>query len=258
MPELPDVEGFRRYLARYALRRKIRQVRVLDPTQLRNATERMLRHAVTGRYFRSPARHGKWLIAPVDGVTLLMHFGMTGTLKWTARPEPPHPHDRLMFVLAGGVLRYRNLRKFGGIWLARSAAEVKTLLQPLGPDALRVSRDEFQDRLADSRARLKAALMDQRLVAGLGNLLVDEILWQAMMNPLRSAATLTTGERGRLFTVMRRVLAKSVPTGRVPGYASWLTGARRPGGDCPRCGRVLRRAKLATRTSYWCPRCQAD
>jgi formamidopyrimidine-DNA glycosylase len=166
MPELPDVEGFRRYFSRYALGSKIRKVKVLDPTQLRNAMPPMLRHALKGRRFKSPTRHGKWLIAPADGVALLMHFGMTGLLKWTARIEPGHPHDRLMFELASGVLRYRNLRKFGGIWLARSAlarsaVEVKTLLKPLGPDALGISRAEFQKRLARSRARLKPALMDQ-------------------------------------------------------------------------------------------------
>src|SRR4051812_24635685 len=119
MPELPDVEGFRRYLARHAKGRSIERVEVLDPEIVRNRRPQALGRALKHNRFGMPERHGKWLIAPVADVELLLHFGMTGELRWSDDRDGRHLHDRVVFVCDGGELRYNNMRRFGGIWLAR-------------------------------------------------------------------------------------------------------------------------------------------
>jgi formamidopyrimidine-DNA glycosylase len=257
MPELCDVEGFRRYLARFAAGRRIESVAVADPPLVRNATPAALGRGLAGRRFGRPERHGKWLIAPVAEAAVLFHFGMTGRLAWSTREHERHPHDRVVFGLAGGELRYRNMRRFGGVWLARSADERAELLAPLGPDAMDVDAEALNRILAGRHRGMKSALMDQELIAGLGNLLTDEILWRARIEPRRPAAELTAARVARLHEAMVEVLRVGNRRGRVPPERGWLTGARDGrDGRCPRCGAGLRRATIAGRTTVWCPRCQ--
>jgi len=262
MPELPDVERFRRFFRANAAGRTVGALRA-DPTILRNCTPRTLSAALRGRRFDEPARHGKWLIAWTDGPALLMHFGMTGYLLWaddegSTRTEP-HRHDRLVIRFdEGGELRYRNMRKLGGLWLAHDPDEVSGLLGTLGPDALSVGRAEFLRLLARRRGGLKAALMDQTLLAGVGNLMADEILWQARLHPTHPVESLTAEERLQLHSALRRILRQAVAT---EDYAEnrpgWLLHVRgRPGASCPRCRGPLSRMVAAGRTTYFCQRCQ--
>jgi formamidopyrimidine-DNA glycosylase len=256
MPELPDVEGFRRVLADNAVGRAVEGVEVLDRAMLRNTTPQGLGRALKGRRLEEPVRHGKWVIAPVQGPVVLMHFGMTGFLEWTGDGDERHRHDRIVFRCGGGVLRYRNMRRFGGIWLARDHRERDDLLGALGPDAEAVDRREFDALLSRRRGGIKAALMDQTVIAGLGNLLVDEILWRARVHPRRQVSSLDR-RRDALFTAMQETLSESIPTGRVPPREGWLTQVRdRRDAACPRCGARLRKSTVAGRTSRWCPRCQ--
>jgi formamidopyrimidine-DNA glycosylase len=258
MPELPDVEGFRRVLAEHSNGERVRRVRVRDAGVIRDASPRRLDRAVRGRRFRPPRRHGKWLIAPTEGgPTVLLHFGMTGSLSWHDKEEPEHRHDRVVFELGGGELRYRDMRKLQGVRLAGDAAEVDRTLGELGPDALDISRKRFDEQVTTRRGGLKSALTDQTVIAGLGNLLADEICWQAKINPTRPARDLDGAERSRLYRAMRRVLRESVKDERVPPRRRWLTGARDdPGATCPRCHTRLSRSRVGGRATLWCPRCQ--
>src|SRR5579862_6339946 len=131
MPELPDVEGFRRHLARYAAARMVDRVDVLDRLLVRNRTPRSLAQALDGRRFGNPERHGKWLIVPVGEVQMLMHFGMTGRLRWSSSGDRDR-YDRVVFVCEGGELRYSDMRRFGGVWLARDDRERERTTGPLG------------------------------------------------------------------------------------------------------------------------------
>jgi len=256
VPELPDVEGFRRIFARKATGKTVRAVR-LDARAGRNVTPTALDRALRRRTFDRPARRGKWLIAPAgEWPVLLLHFGMTGDLEWRKCGTEPSPHDRLRLSLTGGELVFRDMRRLGGVWLARDQRELEKLLGRLGPDALEATRSEFLGRLDRRRGSAKAALMDQSVVAGLGNLTVDESLWRARIAPRRYLASLASAERVRLHRSIREVLDASVKVGRVPDPARWLTGARRRGGVCPRCRTSLRRETVAGRTTYWCPSCQ--
>jgi formamidopyrimidine-DNA glycosylase len=260
MPELPDVEGFRRVLVSCAQGRVVRRVDVRDAGVLRGVSARRLGEALEGRRFTEPERHGKWLLARTGGPTVLLHFGMTGRLL-CARPEDPvEPHDRVLFELSGGHrLHYRDQRKLQGLWLAEDDSGVARMLERQGPDALAVGRTGFEDVLSGRRGHIKTTLTDQSVLAGLGNLLADEILWRAGLHPGRRAGDLTESECRRLYTHMRRTLRSAVDAGCVPPREAWLTGHRDdPDPVCPRCGAHLRRTRMAGRGTVWCPRCQPD
>jgi formamidopyrimidine-DNA glycosylase len=257
MPELPDVEGFRRYLAKHAQGRRIVRIDVPDPEIVRNRSPQALGRALAGATFAPPDRHGKWLIAPAGDVELLLHFGMTGELRFAADDGERRPHDRAVFVCEGGELRYNNMRRLGGIWLASDRAERDRVTGPLGPDAATVGRAEFERLLRARRGGVKAALMDQRLVAGVGNLLSDEIMWRAHVHPATPVPSFSPARLRRLYEALHAAVSESIQYGRVPHGTRWLTRVRDDReARCPRCATRLRRTTIAGRTACWCPRCQ--
>ncbi|HEX6513160.1 MAG TPA: DNA-formamidopyrimidine glycosylase family protein [Chloroflexota bacterium] len=256
MPELPDVEGFRRELARDALGRLIQRVEVTDSGVLRNVGAAMLHRALRGEHIARPERHGKWLLARTTGPTVMLHFGMTGSLCWWPNEGERHRHDRVIFVLDKGELRYRDMRKLRGLWLARGVEDEQRIMGRQGPDATQVNAAELRQRLGARGRMLKPALMDQRLIAGLGNLLADEMLWHARLLPERDTTSLAEQDWQRLHRAMRKILRESIPEGCVPDKEHWLTGHRHDR-LCPRCRTELRRKPIGGRTSYWCPRCQS-
>jgi formamidopyrimidine-DNA glycosylase len=257
MPELPDVEGFRRFIAKHAVGREVTGVGVLDPVLVRNASPQSFEEALRGQRFESPRRHGKWLMAPVGDVEVLMHFGMTGTLTWSESGSERHRHDRIVFICGHRELRYNNMRRFGGVWLAHNPGERSAVTGPLGPDATSLTERQFEDLLAGRRGSLKAALMDQRLIAGLGNLMSDEIAWRARMHPAAPVSRLSRRRRQRVYEELSAVVSESTRYGRVPHGQRWLTRVRDDRhASCPRCGTPLRWATIAGRTACWCPRCQ--
>jgi formamidopyrimidine-DNA glycosylase len=260
VPELPDVEGFRKVLKSCATGRIIRRVDVRDAGVLHGVSTPGLRAALEGRRFAEPERHGKWLLARTDGggPTLMLHFGMTGLLVCGDADTEAGAYDRVLFTLEDGRrLEYRDQRKLQGLWLAEDEAAVTRLLANQGPDALAVGRDEFENVLAARSGRIKTVLTDQSVVAGLGNLLADEILWRARLRPDRRSRDLGPGDRRRLYTDMRRTLNSAIKAGRVPPGKSWLTGHRDDAVPiCPRCGTRLCRSRIAGRGTVWCPHCQ--
>ncbi|MER7799992.1 DNA-formamidopyrimidine glycosylase family protein [Streptomyces parvulus] len=258
MPELPDVEGFRRVLASCATGRVVRRVEVRDAGVLHGVSARGLRDALEGRRFTRAERHGKWLLARTGGPTVLLHFGMTGMLLCGRPDDPADPHDRVLFTVSRDRrLCYRDQRKLRGLWLAHDESDVGRLLAGQGPDALTVDRETFEEALAGRRGSVKTALTDQSVLAGLGNLLADEILWRARLRPTHPAGDLTGAEVRVLHADMRRTLRGAVRAGRVPPRPSWLTGHRdAPDPACPRCGTRLRRTRVGGRGTVWCPHCQ--
>jgi formamidopyrimidine-DNA glycosylase len=259
MPELPDVEAERRYFARHAAGRRVGRVVVADPVVVRNAAAGALDDALRGRVFGEPGRLGKWLLCWTDGPGLLLHFGMTGELVSAADERERHRWDRVIVELADGTeIRYRNMRKLGGVWLAHDDGEATAILGHLGPDALTIARPAFLARLGRRRGGVKAALLDQRFVAGVGNLVADEVLWQARLHPRRRIETLTADDRVRLSRVLRSVVKEWVERYEaVPRKRSWLYPVRGvPDAACPRCRTRLERIVAAGRTTWLCPSCQ--
>jgi formamidopyrimidine-DNA glycosylase len=259
VPELPDVEGFRRALADTLPGRRVRDVEVRDVGVLRNSTVGTLRQRLTGHRFEAPRRHGKWLILPTDGPVLMIHSGMTGHPYYAADGVPERGYERLVVALDRGELRYADLRKLRGVWLAADEDEVCRVMGPQGPDALGIGLREFRGALRGRRGRLKPTLMDQSVIAGLGNLLTDEICWRARLHPSRPIAGLGADELKRLHATTMRVLPTAVRHGCVPGLPRWLTAVRdEPDPSCPRCGTRLAQGRIGGRTSLWCPHCQPE
>jgi formamidopyrimidine-DNA glycosylase len=238
--------------------RRICRVDVRDAGVLRNTTPRTLGHQLAGRRFADPRRHGKWLLLPTDGPTVLVHSGMTGRPYYADDDQPEQDFERLVITLDRGQLRYADLRKLRGVWLAADEDEVAGVMGDQGPDALGLDARSFARALRGRRGALKPTLMDQSVIAGLGNLLVDEICWRARLNPSRPVSGLDEDEVRQLHASMKRVLRSAVPHGCVPSLPRWLTRVRNdPDPACPRCGTRLVRSRIGGRTSLWCPRCQA-
>jgi len=257
VPELPDVEGFRRELADTLPGRRVVRVDVRDPGVLRNTSARNLARMLIGRRFDTPRRHGKWLILPTDGPTLMVHSGMTGHPYFANADDPHLGQERLVITLDRGEFRYADLRKLRGVWLAADDDDVARIMGDQGPDALTMDLRAFTATLQDRRGALKSTLMDQSVIAGLGNLLTDEICWRARINPSRPVADLDRDDVLRLHAALERTLRTALKHGCVPGLPRWLTRVRDdPDPSCPRCGTRLRRRRVAGRTSVWCPNCQ--
>ena len=215
-------------LAEHGAGRRVERVEVADAGVLSDVSARQLERSLRGRRLGDPERHGKWLITRTDGPVLLMHFDMTGELHWAGPGEERHRHDRVMFAVDGGELRFRDMRKLQGITLADRPDRIGQVLAGLGPNALGVGRADFGRALGSRRQAVKAALIDQSVIAGLGNLLADEILWRARIHPRTPVRDLGPADRARIHGQMRRVPRAAIPVGRVPARARWLTGKGTP------------------------------
>jgi formamidopyrimidine-DNA glycosylase len=218
-----------------------------------------LRRALRDQHIEAARRHGKWLIVDTDGPALVVHLGMTGQLRWLLGDEAPPPFVRASIATDHGDLGLVDRRKLARVGLVRSAADLRALLGDLGPDALGLACQELVDRLGGTRKGLKGALMDQAVIAGLGNMLSDEVLWRARLHPNERAAGLSPAEGRRLCRAMQGALRSSVRAGHIPRGRTWLSSQR--GVDdptCPRCDAPLRRTRLQGRTAIWCPHCQPE
>lgn len=259
MPELPEVEYYRR-LAERALHRVIAGVDAPDAWFLKDGlTARELKDSTQGRCFTVARRIGKLLLLETDtGPILGLRFGMTGRLLvdgsagiddlvyGSARDEPAW--DRVTFRFAdGGDLRIRDPRRLGGVQLDPDEAT-------LGVDALTITAAGLRDALARSTAPLKARLMDQARLAGVGNLTADEVLWRASLDPTRPAGSLTKPELQRLHRHLRATLDDLLAGGG--SHTGALMAHRAPGGRCPRDGAELVHQTVGGRSTWSCPRHQ--
>jgi formamidopyrimidine-DNA glycosylase len=265
MPELPDVEAFKRVLTRSALRKTITGVTVNDARILDRLAPARFIARLNGSRLVGVQRHGKHLFAGIDGGGWLhLHFGMTGELRFLRRGEREPPFTRVRFDFAGdGSLAYVNKRMIGHVGLVGDVPSF-VAAEELGPDALdrRLGLAAFETALLATRRDVKSALMDQRLVAGIGNIYSDEILFQAGIDPALRTSELSPGQPERLFRTMREVLRTAIAHGagserfveRMPKGS--LLPERRKDGHCPRCRSPLKVFKAGGRTGYCCPRCQ--
>jgi formamidopyrimidine-DNA glycosylase len=271
MPEILEVEAARHVVEDHALGRSIAGVDAPDAWYLkRGLTPAAVRSALPERRFVAARRRGKLLLldtdrrrragtrAPTDaglGPTLALHLGMSGrvVVDGTAAGDPlvyasnraeTTWHRFTVHFADGGALILSDPRRLG-------AVELDPDEDRLGIDALAVTTPDLRALLARRRGPIKAVLLDQHGIAGLGNLLVDEILWRASLDPNRPAISLDPPEQGRLGRVLRTTLG--VLGRRGGSHTGDLMVARVPGGHCPRDGAPLRRETVGGRTTYWCP-----
>src|SRR6266516_1733518 len=247
MPELPDVETFKRYLDATSLYQRIADVEVRSAYVLKGISGKELARRLKGRRFESTRRHGKHLFARTDGnIWLRLHFGMTGSLRYFKGENKAPRHTRMLFVFVKDYrLAFDDQRKFGEIGLIQDVDEFRKK-RALGPDALDVDLTKFKKLLGKHRDAVKAILMNQRLIAGIGNIYADEILFHARIHPATQVTRLGDKALAKLFRAMRYVLEKAIKAradvDQIP--KSWLLPHRHKGGKCPRCGRKLRSSKI--------------
>ena len=265
MPELPDVEIYKRTLDAHALRRKIRRAVVSDGRILGDLAQKDFVARLEGNRLERSRRHGKHLLVELgrDG-WLTMHFGMTGSLEYVEPADADVPYDRVRLDLGDGSLVYVNRRMLGRVGLAEDA-DAFVADEELGCDALDPAFDlEALSTALDGRREVKAVLMDQSVVAGIGNIYADEILFQARLHPKTPGRGLDKAERRKLLARIREVLRTAIDRGagaeqfldRLP--ADWLLPQRHKGGTCPRGHGALAILQAAGRTGYYCKRCQPE
>ena len=263
MPELPEVEGFTRYFKRHAVGKTVSDVHVGDRRALAKISPAVLRARTRGSRITEARRHGKHLLAKLSqGGWISIHFGMTGYFEAFKDGEADPPYDRVRFDFGRDHLAFIDPRLFGRVGFVNDAdAFIKQ--QKLGIDALdpKLSFERFKEALA-GRGALKAVMMDQSRIAGIGNIYADEILFQARLHPLTDVRTLTPAQWKALYTTTRRVL-KAVIAAKADAerYAErlpkgYLTRQRDKGGTCPRSHGPLKVITAAGRTTYFCPVCQ--
>ena len=259
MPELPEVETFKRYLDRTSLRQRITGVEVRDAYVLKRVSARELTRRLKGRRFENSHRHGKHLFVRTgDELWLRLHFGMTGDLQYFKGDEEAPKTVRVLFHFTNNRrLAFDDQRKFGEIELIEDVDEFLDT-RGIGSDALHLDLTEYQSIFRTHRGAVKAILLNQKLMAGIGNLYADEILFHACIHPAMEAARLDDKTLRRLFRATRYVLEKAIALktdfNRVP--KSWLLTRRGKRGKCPRCGRALKSATIGGRTSWFCTHCQ--
>jgi formamidopyrimidine-DNA glycosylase len=259
MPELPDVETFKRYLDATSLHRHIVDVEVRNAYVVKNISARELRRKLVSRRFESSRRHGKHLFVRVGGDPWLrLHFGMTGSLRYFKSKEKMPLHTRVLFSFEKDFqLAFDDQRMFGEIGLINNVDEFLAS-RGLGADALAIDLARFRKLFANHQGAVKSALLNQRLLAGIGNIYADEILFRARLHPATQVSGRNEKAVVKLFRALHYILKTAIDAradaDRMP--RSWLLLHRRKGGRCPRCGRELRSATIGGRTAWFCAHCQ--
>src|SRR2546430_14014481 len=239
MPELPDVETFKRYLDATSLHQRIIRVDVRSAYVLKGISARKLARRLKGRRFESSCRHGKHLFVRADReLWLRLHFGMTGSLRYFKQKEQAPSHTRVLFMFEKHYcLAFEDQRKFGEVGLLKDVDEFLKK-RALGPDALDVSLPQFKEIFGQHRGPVKTILLNQKLIAGIGNIYADEILFRAQIHPATQVSALKEKTVAKLFRVARDILKKAIDAkadmDRMP--KSWLLPRRGKARKCPRCG----------------------
>ena len=258
MPELPEVEMVRRYVAQCCKGRIITNPKVWDNGILAGVKAGDLVRSVRGKKIIGAARHGKQLFIDLDDGLLTVHLGMTGDLTLLEERERLPPHARITLGFEDGTrLAYDDPRKFGAIGLARSIPVFVTEHR-LGPDALKISLEEFVERARPSRRAIKAVILDQHVLAGVGNLYADEALFQAKVHPMAPANMLSASDLEEVHAKVRRALRASIKVStdfsKLPG--DFLLRSRVVGAPCRKGHDSLQALKVGGRTTIYCPSCQ--
>jgi len=262
MPELPEVESYTRYFERHALGQRITRVDVLDERILGEIRKDAFVRRLKGRQFTGVRRHGKHLFASTNGkdTWLHLHFGMSGDLAYGKESEALPRFARIVFHFAGKArLAFEDMRLFGLAELL-SSPEAFLADRGLGPDPLdpQFTFARFAALLERRRGAIKSLLMSQEILAGLGNLWVDETLFAASIHPRRPIDELQRTEERAIFTNMRRILRETIARhekGLEPPRP-WLYHHREAGERCTRCGGTIQRSVVFGRTTYFCAKHQ--
>jgi formamidopyrimidine-DNA glycosylase len=273
VPELPEVETVVRDLRPCLVGHRLTAVQQTSRNALRKRWRAAWNPQVAGGRVRGVERRGKWILVGLDEEkTLVFHLGMTGQLTITPAATPVATHTHLIFPLDAGQqhLRFRDIRRFGSVTLFRTPQALDDFFvqSGLGPEPFDLSASYWRNCLRSTRRCLKAVLLDQGVVAGVGNIYADESLFQARLHPARPASDLDDAEADRLRRAVAVVLRRAIErrgssirnyvggSGLQGEYQNEFRVYGRTGEPCQRCGAVIVCLRLAGRSSHFCPKCQ--
>jgi formamidopyrimidine-DNA glycosylase len=274
MPELPEVETVAQGIRRRALGRRIVSVEVRHASVIAGSAEEFV-STVEGRRLTHVARTGKAIAVELTAENgsaprfLLVRLGMTGQLTMVPHDAPIEPHTHVFMTLDDGreELRFRDARRFGKL-RSLTPAELEKVFGGMGPDAQRVTEAQFLAAMRGRKGALKSWLINQNLVAGLGNIYADEALFEARLHPLAQPGRVSADKAHQLYKAVRKVLDRAVRLGgttfsdyldiegRPGAFLSKLKVYQHTGEPCRRCGRSIRRIVVGGRSSHFCPQCQ--
>ncbi|MCL6477739.1 MAG: bifunctional DNA-formamidopyrimidine glycosylase/DNA-(apurinic or apyrimidinic site) lyase [Peptococcaceae bacterium] len=273
MPELPEVETVKRTLEEKITGLTVTEVVLILPKIVRSPSAEEFIRNLTGQKIKSLGRRGKYLLIHLrENLTLVIHLRMTGRLVFCPPGTPPSKYTHAIFKLSNGfMLFFSDMRQFGRIALVETdKLDTWAGLKNLGvePFSDNFTRDFLKKELKRKRTKIKSLLLDQRFIAGLGNIYADEALHRAGINPEKSAANLTPREVARLYLAIRGVLEEGIAN-RGTSFRDYVDGLGQSGSNqeslkvygregkpCPGCGKPVTRMRLGGRSAYYCPECQ--
>ncbi|TFF84310.1 MAG: DNA-formamidopyrimidine glycosylase [Promethearchaeota archaeon] len=257
MPELPEVETYKRYFESTSLGKQINRVKVRDSRILELEEKDFIKN-LQEKTFKSVIRHGKYLFIKFDSSYLVMHFGMTGDLEYYAINREEPKYSKVLFEFTNNhVLSYISIRMFGKLDIAD---DVKNYLKEkkLGPDALKMSFEDLTNSLKRRTTNIKTALMNQEIVCGIGNIYSDEIIFRTNINPLTKINRLEEKQLRALFSNIKDVLQYGIEKkGELSTYSDkFLIPHRNRDDFCPVCHTKIKRYEILGRHGFFCPSCQ--
>lgn len=271
MPELPEVETIVRRLRSYLIDQKIEAVQVVTPKILRIPPRRFV-EALTGSIIRKIRRKGKMILIDLDsGSTVALHLKMTGQLLMDPQVIPGDPHTHLVFHLSpqGSQMRYRDVRKFGFFdLLSGHPGETPACPIQVGPDPFEISFKRFYSFLNSRKRAIKSLLLDQSVISGLGNIYVDESLFQSRIHPLIKAGDLSEDQARVLFRNIKQILSRAIrlqgstlkdyrkPDGKSGRFQNCFQVYGRTGEPCRACGSPIQKIRVGGRGTHYCAVCQ--
>lgn len=270
MPELPEVETTRRGIEPHILRQTIKET-VIRQRRLRWPIPRQFAGKVRNRQINSVSRRGKYLLLRLDNGCILIHLGMSGSLRICNAATPVQKHDHVDFVMGNGkILRLRDPRKFGAVLWTNNPPETHELLASLGPEPLHddFDADYLHARTRKRSASIKSVIMNSRIVVGVGNIYACESLFLAGINPGRKAGSMSPARCEKLVAAIKQVLTASITQGGTtlrdfvrengePGYfAQQLFVYGKAGEPCSKCGKSIKQITQQQRSTFYCTQCQ--
>jgi formamidopyrimidine-DNA glycosylase len=270
MPELPEVETSRRGIEPHLLNKKITGV-IIRQHKLRWPIPKNLPTLAQGKKVIAVSRRAKYIYLQLDNGNIIIHLGMSGSLRICTKKTPPEKHDHIDIIVTGNkVLRLRDPRKFGCVLWQASDINQHKLIKPLGPEPLEqdFDTDYLQTKAANRKCSIKALIMNSHIVVGVGNIYASEALFRAGINPKRKAGNISRSRLQKLVDAIKLTLADAIKAGGTtlrdftnssgqPGYfAQELLVYGREGERCTQCGGKIKQFSLQARSTFYCAHCQ--
>ncbi len=261
MPELPEVEIYKRYIDSTSLNHKIKSVDIKESKVLSDITKKDLQDKLKGKSFQKTKRLGKNILLMLDkDLWLRLHFGMTGYLEYYKKPYEENSHRRIIFNFDNDYhLAYVNIRLLGKVSIENNPDDFAKN-NDLGIDAMDINFEEFNKRIHGRKGAIKPTLMNQEVIAGIGNIYADEILYQSKIHPKTKADKINENKLKIIFDKMKNILNKSIDKeanlNKMP--KSYLINHREEGEKCPNCKGKVKKIKVSGRNGYYCPSCQKE